>query len=175
MLAPEQTQKLTQLSKALAERPQLKLDIPLQTAGVADEAAMARSALDQAIEAKLRTSPPGARNKPKASSPAAAASTRSRALAELYEAAFGAPPVYPPPEAAETDIDALHGAWLEQQLLPKFAATQAQRDALARSRAEAVQAAILANKTVAPERLFLTERPSGNGTAGAVRMELKLQ
>jgi uncharacterized protein involved in outer membrane biogenesis len=175
VLAPEQTQKLTQLSKALAERPQLKLDIPLHTEGVADEAAMARSALDQAIEAKLKASPPGARSKPKAGSSAATASPRSRALAELYEAAFGAPPAFPPPEPTDSDIDALHGAWLEQQLLPKFAATQAQRDALARSRAEAVQAAILANQTVAPERLFLTERPSGDATAGAVRMELKLQ
>jgi len=49
-------------------------------------------------------------------------------------------------------VDAVHAAWLQQQLLPKFAATQEQREALERHRGEAVQAAILANAGVAPER-----------------------
>ena len=173
-LAPEQAQKLVQLSKALAERPQLKLEIPLQTASVADDAAIARSTLDQAIDGQLRASPAGARNKPRSGSPATI-SARSRALAELYQATFGAPPAYPPPEPAQSDIDAAHGAWLEQKLLQEFAATQPQRDALERGRAEAVQAAIMANPAVAPERIFLTERASGNGPPGTVRMDLKLQ
>ena len=103
------------------------------------------------------------------------ASTRSRALAELYQASFAAPPVFPAADPANTDLEAAHGAWLEQQLLPKFAPTPAQRDALARRRAESVQAVLVANAGVAPERIFLTERSSGTGPAGAVRMELKLQ
>ncbi len=175
VLAPEQTQKLAQLSKALAERPQLRLDIPLQTAGAEDDAAMAAGALDQAIDAQLRASPAGAGSKAKGGSPATTAKARTRALAELYQATFAAPPAYPPPEPTESDVDAAHAAWLVQQLLPKYAASQAQRDALERGRAEAVQAAILANGGVAPERIFLTERASGAGATGAVRMELKLQ
>jgi hypothetical protein len=172
---PEQLHKLTQLSKALAERPQLKLDIPLHTVGATDDAALASKALEEAIAARLQALPASARSKPKAGAPPTAALPRSRALAELYQAAFGAPPAYPAPEAAGTDLEAMHGAWLEQQLLPKFAATQVQREALAHSRAEAVQAALMANAGVAPERIFLTERASGSGPAGAVRMELKLQ
>ncbi len=35
--------------------------------------------------------------------------------------------------------------WLEQQLLPRFEPNRAQRDALARARADAVQAAVLTN------------------------------
>jgi hypothetical protein len=173
-LAPEQAQKLTQLSKALAERPQLRLDIPLKTASAADDAAIAGNALNQAIEARILASAAGKKSKLKSDS-SATPSPRSRALAELYLAAFGAPPAYPPLAPPDADLDTAHGAWLEQQLLPKFAATQAQRDTLQRGRAEAVQGAIIANTAVVPERIFLTERASGNGPPGAVRMELKLQ
>ncbi|HEX9472769.1 MAG TPA: DUF748 domain-containing protein [Steroidobacteraceae bacterium] len=175
MLAPQQTQKLAQLSKALAERPQLKLDIPLHTGSVEDDAAIARGALEQAINARLPAAPAGARGTPRAGPGAATVSPRTRALAELYQATFGAPPAYPPPEPTESDLDAAHAAWLVQQLLPKFAASQAQRDALERGRAEAVQAAVMGNATVAAERIFLTERASGAGPPGAVRMDLKLQ
>ena len=173
-LAPEQLQKLTQLAKALAERPQLKLDIPLHTGSAADDAALAGNALEEALKARLPAAASGARNSAKSSS-TATASPRTQALAGLYAATFGTPPVYPPPGPADSDPDAAHAAWLQQQLLPKFAATQEQREALERSRAEAVQAAILANPGVAPERSFLTERASGAGLPGTVRMELKLQ
>ena len=97
------------------------------------------------------------------------------ALTAIYIAYFGASPAYPPAESPDADINSAHSAWLEHQLLPKFAATQAQRDALERSRAETVQATMLTNTAVPPERVFLTERASGGGVAGAVRMELKLQ
>ena len=50
-----------------------------------------------------------------------------------------------------------------------------QRDGLGRARAEAAQAALLANQELQPERVFLTERESGGGPEGQVRMELKLQ
>ena len=53
VLVPEQTQKLTQLAKALVERPQLKLDIPLRTLNAADDAALSGAALEQAIATQL--------------------------------------------------------------------------------------------------------------------------
>ncbi len=173
-LAPEQLHKLSQLAKALAERPQLKLDIPLHTASAADEAALAGKALEEALNARLPVSTAGTRAKGKPTSPATE-SPRTQALTGLYQATFGVPPAYPPLEPAATDADAARAAWLQQQLLPKFAATLAQHEALERARAEAVQGAILANTAVAPERLFMTERASGAGLPGAVRMELKLQ
>jgi hypothetical protein len=170
-LAPEQLQKLTLLAKALAERPQLKLDIPLHAASSADDAALAGRALEEALKARV----PAASKAKAKSGPPAPEMPRTQALAGLYQATFGVPPAYPAPEPAGTDADAAHASWLQQQLLPKFAATQAQRDALERARADAVQAAILANTAVAPERTFLTERATGEGLPGAVRMELKLQ
>jgi hypothetical protein len=98
---------------------------------------------------------------------------------------LGAKPVFPaltpvpaqegaPPAAA--DPTAQQVAWLESQLEPRYAATAEQRAALARARAEAVQAAILADGKVAPERVFLAERSSGaGGPAEGARMELKLE
>jgi hypothetical protein len=46
---------------------------------------------------------------------------------------------------------------------------------LAKARAEAVQSALLTNKDLPPERVFLTERVSNGGENGQVRMELKLE
>jgi len=44
------------------------------------------------------------------------------------------------------------------------------------ARADAVQAAVLGNPEIVPERVFLTERQSGkDSAAGSARMELSLQ
>ncbi|MFI4914229.1 MAG: DUF748 domain-containing protein [Steroidobacterales bacterium] len=195
LLPPEQTRKLTQLATALIERPQLRLDIPLHTASDADDEALAHAALEQALEQSLRSQPvpaqpnagvkrgraksapnAGASQPPGTSTSPPPSSLRLGALAALYEAKFGEAPTYP--ESADqgsADLDAARTAWLEQQLLLKFAATRAQREALERARAEAARAAVLANPGLQPERVFLTDRTSGGGPAGAVRMELKLQ
>jgi hypothetical protein len=53
---------------------------------------------------------------------------------------------------------------------------QARLDALARERAQAVQAALLANTAIDPQRLFITTDRKGAATPeGAVRMEMKLE
>jgi hypothetical protein len=174
-LVPAEQDKLGKLVKALTERPQLKLDIPLQTLSAADDAALA----DAAFEAAVAAVPP-----PKGRAPA---NPRLAALTALYVQAMGAKPEFPasatPPAVTPsagttppTDPAAAQIAWLEAQLRPKYAATAEQRAQLARARADAVQAAVLAGGQVPPERVFLTERASGaGGEAGSVRMELKLE
>jgi hypothetical protein len=77
--------------------------------------------------------------------------------------------------AASPDASATRSAWLEQELLQQFKPTRDQRDSLGRARAEAAQAALLANPELPPARVFLTERESGGGPEGQVRMEMKLQ
>ena len=172
-LAPPEQDKLGKLTRALAERPQLKLDIPLQTLTAADDVALASAAFEAAVTA---------------ATPAASARQKSPprllALTALYTKGFGAKPVFPapaapgatPPAQAAADPSVQQIAWLESQLQPKYAATAEQRAALARARADAVQAAILGGGQVAPERVFLAERASGpGGPADAARMELKLE
>jgi uncharacterized protein involved in outer membrane biogenesis len=209
-LSDSEAKKLPQLAKALVERPQVKLDIPLHTISVTDDEALERAALEQALAADAN-SQGGKRKAARAGSGAGSASPRLAALAALYREKFKADPEYPaelggaasagagsaapnpeagkpdaatsdgPPNgaakapAAGQDVDAARIAWLEQELMQQYKPTRDQRDGLGRARAEAAQAALLANQELPPERVFLTERESGGGGKGQVRMELKLQ
>ncbi|HEX2789850.1 MAG TPA: DUF748 domain-containing protein [Steroidobacteraceae bacterium] len=175
LLTDSEAQKLPQLAKALVERPQVKLDIPLHTISATDDAALEKAALEQALAAGAN--PEGGKHKaPRASAAATSASPRQAALAALYREKFQIDPVYPAElGAAGQDADAARIAWLEQELMQQFKPTRDQREALGRARAEAAQAALLANQELPPERVFLTERESGGGPEGQVRMELKLQ
>ncbi len=133
----------------------------------------------------------GAPTAPVALTPAQTAA-RLKALLAVYRQQFGADPTYPQPggegaaaaaaaagggEHAPKAVldDAARIAYLEQQLLPKFAPTPARREALARARAQAAEGAVLANPQVQPERVFLTERASPGSSDTVARMELKLQ
>ena len=163
ILAPAETGKLDKVAKALAERPELKLDIPLQTLSPADDAALQEAAFEKAV---ADATVPGMMAGPE---------TRLAALAKLYQEQLGMAPVYP---VSENPADILKNniAFLEQALRPKYVAAPAAREALARARADAVQAAVLANKEIMPERVFLVERTSAKpADGGGVRMELALQ
>ena len=166
-LAPEQQEKLAKLAKGMSARPQLRLDIPLQTLTPADDVALSNSAL----EAELRPMLPSASADAQPSK-----EERFAALAALYEQQMGAPPVYPMPEATDADVVGSNTAFLERELRQKISLTQAARESLARARADAVQSAILDNLEVKPERVFRSERQSGKAPMGdAARMELSLE
>jgi uncharacterized protein involved in outer membrane biogenesis len=176
LLVDSEAQKLPKLAKALVERPQLKLDIPLHTVSATDDEALEKAALEQALAAAAAGPAGGKHKAPRASSGVASASPRLMALAALYRDKFQAEPVYPAePAAADQDPDAARIAWLEHELLVQFKPTRDQREGLGRARAEAAQAGLLANQELPPERVFLTERESGGGPDGQVRMEMKLQ
>ncbi|HEY6451650.1 MAG TPA: DUF748 domain-containing protein, partial [Steroidobacteraceae bacterium] len=186
-LTPAQTEKLGQLAKALVDRPQLKLDIPLHTLNDDDVTALEHTALDAALQAAAAPSPgakaggAGKQKRPSkekasgASGPSAPPSPHTAALEALYRSRLHAEPAYPPDVAGATDPDAARATWLEQQLLPQFAPGHEQRDALSLARAQAVQSAVLANPDLKPERVFLVNQTSGGGPAGSVRMDLKLE
>jgi hypothetical protein len=201
-LGATDTDKLNHLASALVERPQLKLDIPLQVSSPGDDSALAHAALEKALaEAQPQAAAPavgapvGHRGKRAAAEPAAPPpSPRLQALTVLYRQQFQADPLFPPaplapapasaPGAAAAPAaasaappldDAARISWLEQQLLAKFAPTQQRREGLARERAQAAEGVVLGNQQVQPERVFLTERASIGSTPTMARMELKLQ
>jgi len=166
VLAPDQQEKVVTLAKALAERPEVRLDVPLRTLVPADDAALARGAYEEAL-AKLL--PPAA--------PDVVVSREQRltALEQLYQQQLGAAPVYAE-SAADADVVDIKTKFLEDALRPKFAASASQRDQLARARADAVQSALLGSGEVNPERVFLAERESGKTPVpDTVRMELRLE
>jgi uncharacterized protein involved in outer membrane biogenesis len=195
LLSDSEAQKLPKLAKALVERPQLKLDIPLHTISARDDEALEKAAIAQALAAAA-ASPQGGKHAAPKGAAAGAQSPQLVALTALYRQKFQAEPVFPAelggaanpdaakpdaakaaakPGAAGPDTDAARIAWLQQELLQQFKPTRDQRDGLGRARAEAAQAALLANPELPPERVFLTERESGGGQDGQVRMEMKLQ
>jgi hypothetical protein len=159
-LPAEQGEKLAKLSRALAERPQLRLDIPLRTVSASDDAALASAAFDAALAPYLA----GRKDTPE---------DRRRALADLYKAQFGKSPDYPDTPDGE-DKTAVRIAFLESALKPRFTATPTAREALGRTRAEAVQAAVLSGADVSPERVFLSDSAPDKPVA-APRLELRLQ
>ncbi len=159
-LSAESAAKLGTLAKALVERPQLKLDIPLNVTTAVDAEAIAREALEQNVLAPAT---------PAADEPGQL-QQQLQALTLAHTRLVGTPPVTPTTESLPTQID-----FVENALLARLAPTDIQLDALARSRAEAVQAALLGTGEIAPERVFLTTRDLATQAGGAVRMELKLE
>jgi len=146
----------------MVERPQLKLNVPLTVVTDADASAMNEATFNRAVNAVL----------PNAS---ATPHQRLAALTKLYQHRLGNPPTFPTTNES-TDVTASRIAYLEAQLKPQYAIGAADRDALTRARADAVQAALLANTELAPERVYLTARSNEvESPAGAVRMELKLE
>ncbi len=161
--APELA-KLDKLAKALVERPQLRLDVP-HTSADRDADALGRAALDQRVA-------PGAA----AADPAAAKRVRLAQLDGLYRQLAKAAPAYP--AATETpsgvDVDA-RVRFLEAALIDRLKPDKAALDELGRKRAQAVQDALLAQKEIDPQRVFITtDRKAAATPEGAVRMELKL-
>jgi hypothetical protein len=164
VLSSTEADKLNKLAKGMIERPELKLNIPLTAITDADAAAMNAARYQQAVNAVLldatTATPPQLLN----------------VLTTLYQRKLKAAPTFPPAPQANTDDTAERIAYLEQQLKPLYAISAADRDILTRARADAVQAALLANTELSPERVFLTAR-SNEATSpdGVVRMGLKLE
>ncbi len=163
-LSAIEADKLSKLAKAMAERPQLKLNIPLTVVTDADAAALNETAFKQALNGVL------------ANAATANNTQRLTALTTLYKARVGSTPTFPASNEPATEVTTSHIAYLEAQLKPLYAIGAADRDALTRARADTVQAALLVNSELAAERIYLTARSNEvESPNGVVRMELKLE
>lgn len=156
-----QTTKLNTLAKALVERPQLKLNVPLTVVTSQDSEALARAALMQKL-------PSGTPEQP---------AQRLAALEKVYQEVAKSAPEYPEETRTKdgVDVDA-RLKFLERSLLELLRPTDAALTALAQQRARSVQDAVLANTELNPERVFIVaERSEGKAESHLVRMELKLE
>jgi hypothetical protein len=163
VLGEAQAKKLGTLSKALVERPQLRLNVPLTVATAPDGEAMATQALRALV-------PPSDPAKPLDET----RRKRLEALEAAYRAQLNAAPEYPKELQGDEapQLDARTG-WLLARLHERLKPAPAALEALGRARATAVQGALLANKELTPERVFLVAKPSeAAAAAGAVRMEM---
>ena len=164
-LQASQVEQLNKLAQALAERPQLRLDVPLTLIAEQDSKAIAAAALYARV--------------PQLAGAADEAPLRKRLtqLEALYKTSTKVAPEYPADTQVDKNIDwAARTTWIEAKLLESLQPDQGALETLARQRTQSVQAAILANTAVAPERLFITtDRSASLATDGRVRMELKLE
>jgi hypothetical protein len=163
-----QTEKLNKLAKALVERPQLKLSVPLTVVSAQDSEAIARAALKEKLPPNTPTEPP---------KDDAAKRQQIAMLEKVYKEVARSAPAYPPETETEKGIDFdARLKFLDQSLLDRFKPDDAALTALAQQRARAVQDTLLANTELSPERVFITaERSEGKTESKQVRMELKLE
>jgi uncharacterized protein involved in outer membrane biogenesis len=168
VLGEPEAKKLGTLSKALVERPQLRLDVPFTAvAAAADGEAMAAQALRALV-------PPADPAKPLDD---AAKRKRIDALEAAYRAQLKTAAEYPKEmqgdEAPQLDAKM---AWLQAALLERLKPAPAALEALGKQRAGAVRDALLANKELKPERVFIVSKPKEIASpAGAVRLEMELK
>ena len=160
-----QIEQLNKLAHALSERPQLRLDVPVTLLAEEDSKAIAAANLYARVPPAVDGSDEAALRK------------RLAQLETLYKTANKIAPEYPAETQTDKSIDwNARISWIEARLLEGLQPDQPTLDALGRQRAQAVQAAVLANTAVAPERLFITtERGASLANDGRVRMELKLE
>jgi hypothetical protein len=158
-------EQLGKLSQALVERPQLRLDVPVTLIAEQDSKAIAAASLYARIP-KLPDV-----------SDEAAVKKRLAQLEALYKQSMKIAPDYPAETKTESGIgSSARTEWIEARLLEGLQPDEPALETLARQRAQAVQAAILANTDVLPERVFITtDRSAALTNDGAVRMEMKLE
>lgn len=162
-LTQSAAEKLGKLATGLVKRPQLKLDLPLTLAKAEDSKAMARVALNELA--------------PSVAGEEAISVDRLRTLESAYVRATNQHLIYPDEIAsASTDEVRLKIEYLDKALMAHLSPDEATLEQLAKSRAQAVQAAILKNTEIAPERIYITSRRATQTTeSGDVRMELRLE
>jgi hypothetical protein len=165
--------------KALNERPQLKIEVPIAWISELDRPALAQARLlsqvREALAAKgSRKTSPAAFPKFEQLDPAA----KVEVLTQLYAKDVGGEPKFPPeitnlktkPELAAAKAD-----FLKQALLEHIAVTDSDLTALGQQRAMAVQQALLADSQLDPARVFLVVNDKAKNQDGKVRLELSLK
>jgi hypothetical protein len=166
-LSATEAAKLSNLAKALIERPQLKLSLPLTVVTTQDSEALAEAALTARLPSDAAQPPAddGAKRK------------RVAAFEKVYQDLAKASPAYPPEVRTEQGVDPdAQLLFLRRAMLEKLQPDAAALTALAQQRARTVQDALLADTQLDPERVFIVaERTEGKAEAGAVRMEMKLE
>jgi Domain of Unknown Function (DUF748) len=183
-LAPQARARLAALAKALAQRPQLQLQVPAVFAPDIDRPALARTQLREELLALARTgaaAPPGGRRGARRSLGAPVGqevlelpAAHFRLLRVAYQRTFG--PKKPLPAVAQK-VPPFEPAilQLESALLERMQVSDADLQALAQHRALAIRAALLSAQGVAAGRVVITSAAPQSAPAGQVAVKLGLK
>jgi Domain of Unknown Function (DUF748) len=168
-LDPAGADKARAMVKALTERPQLKIEVPIAWVSDLDRPALAEAQ----FSAQVRKGTVGGTDYQQLE-PAA----KAELLTQLYSKAVGSPPKFPDsvtgiktkPEQAGAKVD-----FLTQALHERIQIGESDLTALGQQRATAVQQALLTGTEVDPARVFLVANDKAKAQDGKVRLELSLK
>ncbi len=165
--------KIAVIVKALKERPQLKLEVPIATFGDLDGSALAEAQFRRELDAEPEKATPASRSAPVVPYVELDPAAKLKRLTAWYLAQVGQPPVFPTPQ--KPDPTPARVEFLEAELRSRVVLDAAALKTLAEARALAVQGALLADSGIDPARVFLVANDKVKAEAGLVRLELSLQ
>jgi hypothetical protein len=174
--------QLGSLAKALQERPQLKLDVPMVSSESIDRPALAAARLHSTLLARVADTREGRRHPDTAGEMAFADPGKHfKLLLAEYQAQLGKDKPLPPSAEAvqqakhnDTPPDDAAIADLNAALLEHIEVPDSDLEALGKARAQAIQEALVSNG-VDPGRLFLAKAPSKPQSGDTVKIELTLK
>ncbi len=176
---PAQDQ-LAALSKAMKERPQLKLDVPLVSSAGLDRPQLAQTRLRAELTARVASSRQGRKHPEEAAELALADPAKHlQLLIEQFHADLGKDAALPASveavqagkknEPADPDTAI---ADLESAIMSHIQVPDTDLEALGRSRAQAIQNALLADKQIDPARVFIVNAQPKPDSGDTVKVEL---
>jgi len=179
---PAQDQ-LGSLAKALQERPQLKLDVPMVSSESIDRPALAATRLHSTLLARVADTREGRRHPDTAGEMAFADPGKHfKLLLAEYQAELGKDKPLPPSAEAvqqakrnDTPPDDAAIADLNAALLEHIVVPDSDLEALAKARAQAIQDALVSKGQIDPGRIFIAKAPSKPQSGETVKVELALK
>jgi hypothetical protein len=174
--------KVKTVAKALIERPQLKIEVPIAVVADVDRPALVasrfRAELGAAQTVKGGPKKAAAAAVPPPSYDQLDSTTQLELLSRLYAKDFGAEPKFPDAVTSlksKPDITSAKIEFLEKSIREHIQVGEAELQALGQERALVLQQVLLADTQVAAERVFLVANDKAVSKDGVVQLELSLR
>jgi len=178
-----QTDRLGKLGRALADRPELRLDIPAGFDSLADVTAITTGRHEQRISEAVDAARAKSHARPAPAGPPTA-EERAHAIEQLYVAEFGSAPApvsragRPKPKKGEVDslqvaAEAARTHEMEERLMSAIHLEPADLQRLGQARALAIKD-YLTGRGVDAGQLFVVNGPPGHVPGSTVRLNLAL-
>jgi len=177
------TEQLASLLKAMTERPQLKLDVPIVYSTTIDRPRMAARVLHQKLLARVQNTHEGKKHPDTAGEVALADPQKHfKLLVEQYREDLGKDAALPATALAaqqakrgETAPYDPAIADLKAALIAHIQVPDSDLDALGKQRAQAIQGALLAGGQVEPGRVFIVNAPPKPEPGDKVKVEMAVK
>ena len=179
---PAQDQ-LASIAKAMKERPQMKLDVPMVFADTIDRPALAASALRRELQARELTTRAGRKHPDTALDLALADPEKHfKLLLEEYQAELGKGKPLPPSvvavqQAKRTETPPYDQAIsdLNAALIDHVQVADSDLEALGKQRAQAIQGMLVSGGEVETSRVFIVKTPPTPQSGDRVKVELAVK